>query len=67
MACTGLQFSEIEEWFSDIPCEKRCYQLANNILDYVKEIELHNNYKIQVKIGIHCGPVIAGVVGYHKP
>ena len=26
-----------------------------------------NGKKLQIKIGIHVGRVIAGVIGYHKP
>lgn len=27
----------------------------------------HKNKRIKIKIGIHAGPVIIGVIGYHKP
>lgn len=27
----------------------------------------NNLKKLELKIGIHKGPVIAGIIGYHKP
>ena len=35
--------------------------LAMDMRKYVKELE------ITIKIGIHYGQVIAGVIGHHKP
>lgn len=41
--------------------------MAFEILDYVKKRTLKNGAPLQVKIGVHTGPVISGVVGMHKP
>ena len=27
----------------------------------------HNNTPVNIKVGIHCGSVIAGLIGNHKP
>lgn len=40
---------------------------AFEILDYVKKKTLRNGDQLRVKIGLHTGPVISGVVGCHKP
>jgi hypothetical protein len=38
------------------------------MMEYVKNISWGpNGDKMRVKIGIHYGRVIAGVLGYHKP
>ena len=38
------------------------------MMDYVKNISWgKNGEKMNIKIGIHVGKVIAGVLGYHKP
>ncbi|MBK8156696.1 MAG: hypothetical protein IPK55_12210 [Streptococcus sp.] len=33
----------------------------------MKERTIKNGDELRVKIGIHTGPVISGVVGLHKP
>ena len=69
MACTGL--SDFE---SDLPSELqathhslRALELAFAILNSFRGYRLMTGELIQFKIGIHTGPVIAGVVGYTKP
>ena len=38
------------------------------MMNYVKNISWGSNgEKMKVKIGLHYGRVIAGVLGYHKP
>jgi len=39
---------------------------AIDIVDIVKNIALPKDAKLEVRIGIHTGPVVAGVVGIHK-
>lgn len=42
--------------------------LAFDIFEYVKTVKWGaNGNKMQLKIGIHYGRVIAGIIGYHKP
>lgn len=66
MACAGLK--AVESTFQKPPKKnstQRVINLALSMLSHCKRLtESHN---IIVKIGIHFGPVIAGVIGYHKP
>jgi phospholipid-translocating ATPase len=45
----------------------RILRLALDILKRIEPICLKTGEKFQVKIGINTGPVVAGVVGEHKP
>jgi class 3 adenylate cyclase len=38
-----------------------------DILKRLEDVYLKTGEKLSVKIGVNCGPVIAGVVGDHKP
>lgn len=69
MACAGLKESEQElpHQLASIQSERRVVELALAILREVKNTRLPNDHKLQVKIGINTGRVVAGVVGYHKP
>lgn len=39
---------------------RKVYWILNNLIESY-------GHMIKLKIGIHHGPVIAGVIGYHKP
>ena len=69
MACAGLKDSknEIPVHLRKESHAKLALKFAFKILEEVSEIEHKNGEVLKVKIGIHSGPVIAGVVGYHKP
>jgi magnesium-transporting ATPase (P-type)/class 3 adenylate cyclase len=69
MACAGLKDSEIEMevQVKTLPHAKRCINLAFSILEETYKCVLKKDRKLEVKIGIHSGPVTAGVVGHHKP
>jgi magnesium-transporting ATPase (P-type)/class 3 adenylate cyclase len=69
MACAGLKDSEdeIQCNIENISHANRTIELAFRILNTIENIKLCNGEYLQVKIGINSGPVIAGVVGYHKP
>ena len=69
MVCGGLKDSE-----DQIPVlilaqhhALRCLELGLEIIERVQQVYLKTGEKLQVKIGITTGPVIAGVVGEHKP
>ena len=40
---------------------------AINILNFIKRQTLKDGQRVKVKIGIHTGKVISGVVGENKP
>lgn len=37
------------------------------MMNFVKNFKVGNVGNLTIKIGIHYGKVIAGVIGYHKP
>lgn len=69
MACGGLK--AIEKNYKKNQSIKhhtvRIVNFAFEVLDYVKKRNLKNGAPIRVKIGVHTGRVISGVVGQHKP
>jgi len=69
MACGGLKDSEVgmRSELRDKNHAIRTIELALDILKSLEPICLKNDDKLQVKIGINSGPVVAGVVGEHKP
>lgn len=46
---------------------QRTVEFALDVIRTLKQVYLNYGKKFQVKIGINSGPVIAGVVGSHKP
>ena len=71
MICGGL-LSEAEETNLTPEVQKlnhaeRCLEISLQILKKIEPVYLKNGNKLQVKIGINSGKVIAGVVGEHKP
>jgi len=40
---------------------------AINILNFIRRQTLKDGQRVKVKIGIHTGKVISGVVGENKP
>ena len=69
MACAGLKDSESEmdNTLRYIPHAKRTLSFALAIIEESCKFPMKNGRKLEVKIGMHSGPVMAGVVGYHKP
>ncbi|OMJ80922.1 hypothetical protein SteCoe_18733 [Stentor coeruleus] len=69
MVCGGLKDSE-ENLHISLLSEHhaiRCIELALEIIEKIENVHLKNGDKLKVKIGVNTGPVIAGVVGEHKP
>lgn len=69
MACAGLGYVD-----ADLPTElksvshaRRAAEFAFDLLRASKGYKIKNGKPLQLKIGINSGPVISGVVGYHKP
>lgn len=69
MACGGLKDSEVgmRAELRDKNHAIRIIELALDILKRLETCFLKDGEKMQVKIGINSGPVVAGVVGEHKP
>ncbi|CAG9334297.1 unnamed protein product [Blepharisma stoltei] len=69
MICGGLKDSEERLPKSQLKRNhaERCLDIALHIIKKIEPVVLKNGHKLQVKIGINTGPVIAGVVGEHKP
>lgn len=69
MACSGLAACELGIASHIISIEKtrRAINLALKIKKYCNAQIYGENNKMKIKIGIHLGRVIAGVIGHHKP
>jgi phospholipid-transporting ATPase len=69
MVCGGLKDSEEQIPLAILSTHHavRCLDLGLEIIERVQQVYLKTGEKLQVKIGITTGPVIAGVVGEHKP
>lgn len=68
MACGGLKAFEsaLNEIYNKNSTQ-RVINLALSMMNYSKKLLWGDSEKIIIKIGIHYGPVLAGVIGYHKP
>ena len=69
MACAGLMACEVGVSSHIVAIEKtrRAVNLALKMKKYCNDQIYGEMNKMKVKIGIHVGKVIAGVIGYHKP
>lgn len=71
MAATGIKAyeDEIETEMKKKNQVQRLLKMAIQMLEKSKDIMwgTKKNKKINLKIGIHHGNVIIGVIGYHKP
>jgi class 3 adenylate cyclase len=69
MACAGLKETErnIPEELANTTHARRTIELAFHILRIAENYRLPSGTPVSVKIGINSGPVVAGVVGFHKP
>ena len=69
MACAGLKACEVN--FN--PNRKSqpvrsALKLAMGMMKYIENSGIGGyKYELKIKIGIHYGPVFAGVIGLHKP
>lgn len=68
MACAGLKDCEVEFEINEANPIKRLLKVAFEMMKLVKPYTYGNDAKqLNLKIGINSGPVIAGVIGHHKP
>lgn len=63
MACAGIKASELEISSHILQVEKT-KRVINASFDMMQEGEASG---LKLKIGVHRGRIIAGVIGYHKP
>ena len=69
MACGGLKQSEkkIDQRLLNRHHSVRVADFSMNILNFIAKQKLKDGSSVKVKIGIHSGKVISGVVGENKP
>lgn len=69
MACAGLKDYDLDlnGEINEIPHPRRAIEMAFAVIEESQKTFLKNGNVLNVKIGIHSGPVVAGVVGFHKP
>lgn len=63
MACAGIKACETSVQPSILQVEKT-RRIINAAFDMMNQAEMSN---MKIKIGVHTGRIIAGVIGYHKP
>jgi len=68
MACAGLKSTErdFSERSMNQNSTKRVVNMAIDMMNYVEETTLEG-MSFRIKIGVHYGRVIAGIIGEHKP
>jgi class 3 adenylate cyclase len=69
MACGGLKFIE-----SSLTPDLKMYNptvrtvtMAMEMMKFIDDYTYKAGKKLRIKIGVHYGPCIFGVLGYHKP
>jgi class 3 adenylate cyclase len=45
----------------------RLFRLASEMQEYLEQVRLSHNLPINMRIGIHFGDVVTGIVGAYKP
>ncbi|CAD8127655.1 unnamed protein product [Paramecium sonneborni] len=67
MAAGGLKAVDQGTKFNNQNCVKRAVQLSLEMMEHTKKVKYGQIGYLIIKIGIHYGRVIAGVIGHHKP
>ena len=69
MGCTGIKICELHIPNQVISINKtlRLVNMALEMMRFTKHFITNKGKKLKLKIGIHQGDVIAGVIGDHKP
>ena len=69
MACGGLKFLE-GRLARDLKQKKpvlRVIEVAKKMMRFIKEFQYRPRKNLKIKIGIHHGNCILGLLGFHKP
>ncbi|CAD8153933.1 unnamed protein product [Paramecium octaurelia] len=67
MAAGGLKDYDVVINQKNANSTSRALETAIQMMETVKTMKYGDNQDVQLKIGIHYGRVIAGVIGVHKP
>lgn len=69
MACGGLKFieSSLDKTMKLKSTTYRTVKMAMEMMDFVNDYTYKAGKRLHIKIGIHYGGCIFGVLGYHKP
>ena len=67
MAAGGLKAVDQNTKYANIDPVKRAINQALEMQYFVKKFKFAKVGNLKIKIGIHYGRVIAGVIGHHKP
>ncbi|CAD8159949.1 unnamed protein product [Paramecium octaurelia] len=67
MAAGGLKDYDVVINQKNANSTSRALETAIQMMETVKTMKYGDNQDVQLKIGIHFGRVIAGVIGVHKP
>jgi Adenylate cyclase, family 3 (some proteins contain HAMP domain) len=69
MACAGLKSVEmsLSKNIQSINPIRRILDLALDMEEFIKRTTYGDGIPMKIRIGIHYGKVIAGVIGFHKP
>ena len=69
MACGGLKSAEkkIDSRLLNRHHSVRVTDFAMEVMGYIKNVYLKSGKNLEVKIGVHTGSVISGVIGETKP
>jgi len=69
MACGGLKSAErkIESRLLNRHHSVRVTDFGMDVVNYAKTVFVKSGHHLEVKVGIHTGQVISGVVGDTKP
>lgn len=69
MACGGLKFIEatLDKELAKRSPALRTVQLAKAMIKFIDDYTYKAGKRLEIKIGVHYGQCIFGVLGYHKP
>lgn len=69
MACGGLKFIEsgLSRRMKIYSPAYRTVKMAMEMMNFIEDYTYKAGKRLYVKIGVHFGPCIFGVLGYHKP
>ena len=69
MACGGLKFieSSLDPELKKLSPAERTVRLSMEMLAFIEDYTYKAGKRLHIKIGVHYGSCIFGVLGYHKP